>query len=122
MSTFVNSESSAKWRGFHEFNEAIESLEMPDNWKPTKTNPFFFAEAEAKRMPIRADRVPFRAEYDSKQEWLAMKGEWRHLAEAQWAFEDGDTMMFEDHLLISQELAELAEGYRRAQKREMVAA
>ena len=122
MSYYVNSESSAKWHGFHEFSQATDDLELPDDWKPTKTNPFFFAEAEALRMPIRADRVGFIANFNASKQWIAMKSEWRHLAEAQWAFEDGDTMMFEDHLVIAQELREIVESYSRAQKRELVAA
>ena len=122
MSYYVNSESSAKWHGFHEFGRATDDLEIPDNWKPTKTNPFFFAEAEAKRLPIRADRVGFIANYNRTKQWIAMKSEWRHLAEAQWAFEDGDMMMFEDHLLIAQELREIVEAYSRAQKNALVAA
>jgi hypothetical protein len=116
MSYFVNSERSARWHGFHEFSRKIDQLEMPADWKPTNTNPFFFVEAEAKRLPIRADRVAFIANFNTVEQWKAMKGEWRHLAEAQWAFEDGDMMMFEDHLVMAQELRERAEAYSRAKK------
>jgi hypothetical protein len=122
MTEFINSESRARWQGFQQWTEALNQSGISENWRFDLQNPFFFAEAEAKRLPMRDDHIRFIATYDSKQEWFAMKDEWKHLAEAQWAYEDGDMLMVDMHLAIAQESRELAEAYDRAERREMAVA
>jgi len=120
MTEFMNSESRAKWQGFHQWTENLNQADLLIRFD--EENPFFFAEAEEKRLPMRDDHIRYIATYDSKRHWFAMKDEWKHLADAQWFHADGDTMMFEMHLAIAQEYRELSEAYRRAEVRDLAVA